>query len=120
MTGEVTLRGKVLPIGGLKEKTLAAYRVGIRKIIIPKDNEKDLQEIPQEVLKKHQCGFVRQHKHGIQKFSCLIFYAGKQMEIKKSAFVSSAASPGNRIKSHLKQIAVVGKSNVGKSSFINL
>ena len=42
------------------------------------------------------------------------------MEIKKSAFVSSAASPGNRIKSHLKQIAVVGKSNVGKSSFINL
>ena len=42
------------------------------------------------------------------------------MQIKKSAFVSSAASPGNRIKSHLKQIAVVGKSNVGKSSFINL
>ncbi len=49
MTGEVTLRGKVLPIGGLKEKTLAAFRVGIRKIIIPKDNEKDLQDIPKEV-----------------------------------------------------------------------
>lgn len=50
MTGEVTLRGKVLPIGGLKEKSLAAYRVGIRKIIIPKDNQKDLQDIPKEVL----------------------------------------------------------------------
>ena len=50
MTGEVTLRGKVLPIGGLKEKTLAAYRAGIRKIIVPIDNEKDLREIPKEVL----------------------------------------------------------------------
>ena len=49
MTGEVTLRGNVLPIGGLKEKTLAAYRSGITKIIIPKKNEKDLYEIPDVV-----------------------------------------------------------------------
>ena len=49
MTGEVTLRGKVLPIGGLKEKSLAAYRLGIKKIIIPKKNVKDLEEIPENI-----------------------------------------------------------------------
>lgn len=49
MTGEVTLRGNVLPIGGLKEKSLAAYRSGITNILIPKGNEKDLEEIPAEV-----------------------------------------------------------------------
>ena len=52
MTGEITLRGKILRIGGLKEKSLAAYRQGIRKIIIPKENEPDLEEIPASVRKE--------------------------------------------------------------------
>jgi len=51
MTGEITLRGRVLPIGGLKEKLLAAHRAGIGKVIIPKDNEKDLADVPANVLK---------------------------------------------------------------------
>ena len=51
MTGEVTLRGRVLPIGGLKEKSLAAKRMGITKVLIPKRNEKDLEDIPKYIKK---------------------------------------------------------------------
>jgi ATP-dependent Lon protease len=51
MTGEITLRGQVLPIGGLKEKSISAHRSGIKTIIIPKDNEKDIDDIPESVQK---------------------------------------------------------------------
>lgn len=60
MTGEITLRGKVLPIGGLKEKLLAAHRAGIKIVIFPKDNEKDLTEVPKEVLETFEIHLVEQ------------------------------------------------------------
>jgi ATP-dependent Lon protease len=58
MTGEITLRGKVLPIGGLKEKVLAAHRHGIHELVLPKDNEKDLPDIPEIIRKEMKLHFV--------------------------------------------------------------
>jgi ATP-dependent Lon protease len=59
MTGEITLRGKVLPVGGIKEKILAAKRVGLTEIIISEQNEKDLKEIEEIYLKGINFHFVR-------------------------------------------------------------
>ena len=58
MTGEITLRGKVLPIGGVKEKILAAHRAGNRTVLLPRDNEKDLSEIPANVQEDVAIRFV--------------------------------------------------------------
>jgi ATP-dependent Lon protease len=51
MTGEITLRGKVLPVGGIKEKVLAAFRAGVRTVILPRRNEGDLEDVPEEARK---------------------------------------------------------------------
>jgi ATP-dependent Lon protease len=58
MTGEITLRGRVLPIGGLKEKILAAHRGEVRKVLIPLENKKDIEEIPKKILRKVELGLV--------------------------------------------------------------
>ena len=52
MTGEITLRGNVLPIGGLKEKIIAAHRGGVKRVIVPQENAKDLQEVPKNIMKE--------------------------------------------------------------------
>jgi ATP-dependent Lon protease len=58
MTGEITLRGQVLPVGGIKEKMLAAHRAGIKTVILPQENEKDLEELPENVRKEINFHFV--------------------------------------------------------------
>jgi ATP-dependent Lon protease len=63
MTGEISLRGLVLPIGGVKEKTLAALRAGIRTVMLPKRNEKDLEDVPAEARQKLEFVFL-EHVEG--------------------------------------------------------
>ncbi len=58
MTGEITLRGKVMPVGGIKEKVLAAKRAGIETVILPRLNEKDLEDVPEKVRQEMTFEFV--------------------------------------------------------------
>lgn len=71
MTGEITLRGRVLPIGGLKEKILAAHRSGIKKVLYPRENEKDMQDIPVSVQKQIECITV-EHMDDVLKHAMVI------------------------------------------------
>jgi ATP-dependent Lon protease len=71
MTGEITLRGRVLPIGGLKEKMLAAHRAGIDTIIIPRENRKDLREIPKRVLGAMRVVLVEHMDEVLREALCL-------------------------------------------------
>lgn len=95
MTGEITLRGRVLPIGGLKEKLLAAHRGGVKKVIIPRENEKDLHEIPKNVLDKITVV-------GVDHVDSVLFHAlaweGKdelQSKLKTAAELASIKPPGH-------------------------
>ena len=66
MTGEVTLTGKVLPVGGIREKVLAAHRAGIHKVLLPKENERDLEEIPSSVQKEIEFVFLESVDDALQ------------------------------------------------------
>jgi ATP-dependent Lon protease len=70
MTGEVTLRGRALEIGGVKEKVIAAHRAGIKTVLLPKDNKKDLEDVPKEVLKDLKFEFVS-HMDEVLKYALL-------------------------------------------------
>jgi len=66
MTGEITLRGLVLPVGGIKEKVLAGMRAGIRTIILPKKNEKDLEEIPEHIRNQMNFKYIQRMDEAIE------------------------------------------------------
>ncbi|MDE3077323.1 MAG: endopeptidase La, partial [Chloroflexota bacterium] len=90
MTGEITLRGRVLPVGGLKEKVLAAHRQGIRKFILPKKNEKDLIEIPRDVFRAMNFIFV---EHMDRVVECALLAAPPSADGRRSKAASRAAAP---------------------------
>jgi ATP-dependent Lon protease len=89
MTGEITLRGRVLPIGGLKEKILAAHRGKIKKVLIPKENKKDLKDIPKKILKEIEVVLV-EHMDDVLKHALLVEDPSKLF--KGAAGESSAVS----------------------------
>jgi ATP-dependent Lon protease len=66
MTGEITLRGSVLPVGGIKEKVLAAHRAGIRRVILPDRNRKDMVDIPESVRKDLELVFVKRIQEALE------------------------------------------------------
>ncbi|MBC8420748.1 MAG: endopeptidase La [Proteobacteria bacterium] len=106
MTGEITLRGRILPIGGLKEKILAAHRAGVTKVLIPIENKKDIAEIPAKILKKVEIGLV-EHMDDVLR-EALILDEGKELfapeeECKPFCFTDIAQmeeSPPTSITSH--------------------
>ena len=88
MTGEITLRGKVLPVGGIKEKVIAAHRAGVKKVILPEENEKDLEEVPDFVRKDLQFSFVKD----INEIMAQVLEDGKSKKPKSAPKAKKAAS----------------------------
>ena len=84
MTGEITLRGRILPIGGLKEKILAAHRGGVKKVLIPYENKKDIEEIPKKILKKVELVLV-EHMDDVLK-EALILNDGEKLFLSEENF----------------------------------
>ena len=144
MTGEITLRGKVLPIGGLKEKLMAAHRHGIQEAIMPRENEKDLPDIPDAIKQSHEAELRGFHGRSAEdragartggaphaagtggcaagrRGDCALGVAPQPQG--SGSFESricsecrpAGAFPGGR----LPEIAFLGRSNVGKSSLLN-
>ena len=91
MTGEITLRGTVLPIGGLKEKLLAAHRAGIREAILPADNKKDLADLPQLIKDEMKLNWVEQMDEVLE--IALVAKLPKLAEELPEALASSAPIP---------------------------
>ena len=92
MTGEISLRGDVLPVGGIKEKLLAAHRYGIKQVLIPSENEHDLEEIPEEVLKEMKVVPVS----NLDEVLSIAFKKNKKMQLKNANIKVTHAKKAGR------------------------
>ena len=143
MTGEITLRGKVLPIGGLKEKILAAHRSGLKTIIVPRENEKDLADIPKNVLDSLAIHMVESMDEVlkialVEPLATSIPAAGAGRDrsgtSRRSRTDELEAEPFEGLRSPIRHerrgrrgiphdgiphVVLVGRSNVGKSTLLN-
>ena len=116
MTGEITLRGRVLPIGGLKEKILAAKNAGIKTICIPKKNEKDVEEISAEIKKGLELVFVEKMQEVLE----VAFVKKEKNMVIKNVNLEIVCGVTSKVPdTAYAEVAFAGKSNVGKSSLIN-
>jgi ATP-dependent Lon protease len=116
MTGEITLRGKVLPVGGIKEKVLAAHRAGIKTILLPKLNKKDLQELPESVRKNMK--FVPVDEIG-EAVKAALEKPGRVSASKNAARAEKAAKAKKAVKKTAKKSVkkkIVKKKPVKKSA----
>ena len=124
MTGEVTLRGRVLPIGGLKEKLLAAKNAGIKTVLVPKKNLADVEELSQEITKGLEILPV-EHMEEVLKAAFVSedqdkISGGEQTMVIKNINLETVCGITSKLPENEKpEIAFAGKSNVGKSSLIN-
>ena len=104
MTGEITLRGRVLPIGGLKEKVLAAHRGLVKRVLIPKENAKDIKEIPGKILKEVELVLV-EHMDEVLKHSLVLedpekLFRKLEEEAEEVLVPSEPAEPSEEITAH--------------------
>ena len=111
MTGEITLRGRVLPIGGLREKTMAALRSGVRTVIIPADNEPDLAKIDQTVRAKLR--FVpTDHVDKVLDVALMRRVVGSEMGVKAAGGIRDAATA--------RAMVAAGATRIGTSAGMNM
>ena len=102
MTGEITLRGKVLPVGGVKEKISAAFRSGIYHIAMPKENKKDLNELPKEIIRKTKFTFIERVDELFE--ICLLDFTPSAFTLEKvfAEEIAKAKKESRRIKKKTK------------------
>jgi ATP-dependent Lon protease len=99
MTGEITLRGAVTPVGGIKEKVIAAHRAGIKKVMLPKKNERDLKEVPDEVKNSLQFFFVETVEEALHHVLGLKPHHWSGPKVFGGSAGSTAGAPGAMAKS---------------------